>query len=463
MHPVTVRKNGEFLTMVEQSIIKINEFCQILNELVFSYIEYEKKYHKEISGVELDYEWLKEEMCKHGLTNPEDFYDEILIALDEFSVIENEARILTENGNNASSWLYSLIRPDFNDDDENYRYVLAMHKLFDIYNQSCIARNIIQNVLPYIKGLSRNGNNDNREDVDENFVNNEANVIEEVTGINKRVHPVNPQVTNSVQKVLLQQYSQKMQLDVSYNMTASEMSICAMDDIAYHLSRNAALMGTGSLALSLGIYLGQSYIGSKTLELDNKIFNEALLRPGAKSGLRVALIGALKVGAARNALPIISGVASSTTLLGIATVGVECCDAMVQYAQQRIDALQAIDQVGRASSAGICSLVLGAQGAAVGTSALGMISVMPLMAPILGSTIALPIMGELIGGGAGIFVGGVLGKEVYEHTRRLAIFSENVVNVAIDAIQTEELWERSKITIRNLNNKVKTARIEQLL
>ncbi len=66
--------------------------------------------------------------------------------------------------------------------------------------------------------------------------------------------------------------------------------------------------------------------------------------------------------------------------------------------------------------------MLGSQWAVIETSAIGMSPMMPVVVPILGSTIALPIMGELNGGGAGIFVGNLAGKEVYEYTWRLAVF-----------------------------------------
>lgn len=426
--------------------------------MIFSYSEYVKKYHSDIAGATtLENEWLKEEMCKYGL-NYVDFDTEIFGVLDQFRMIEKEACIVMKNGNDISSWLYSLIRPDFDEDDKSYSYIVAVQKLYDFYIQSCIAREIIQSSLSSVKGIFPKGDRDNPDSIDNNFVNNESNDIENETGVNEHKYQINTHISSSVQKTLLQQYSKKMQLDVSYSMNASEMSVCAMDDIAYHLSKNAVLMGTGSLALSAGMCLGQSYIGSRNLGLDNKIITETLLRPGAKSSLRVALIGALKIGATRDALPIISGVASSAALLGVATVGVECCDAMVQYAQRRIDAWQAIDQVGRASTTGICSLMLGAQGAAIGTSAaVGMVSVVPLMAPILGSTIAIPLMGEVIGSGAGMFVGSLVGKEVYERTRRLAVISENMVG---DAIKAEELWEQSRVVVRRLHNKIKAARVE---
>ena len=453
---------GVYLIMERQSIIKINDFNQILNELIYSYGEYAKKYHSQITDDTLGDEWLKEELHKHDLKDYEEFYPNAISALEQFKLLEKEVCVVMGKGINSSAWLYSLLRPDFNSKDDNDEYIDAMQKLYDIYNQSCMARYIIQNALPSIKAIPKGGHKDNQDNVDDNLAGNKECVIDnQITDDNKHAirqnYQINPQVANSVHKALLQQYSQKMQLDISYNMTVGEMSICAMDDIAYHLSKNAALMGTGSLALSVGMCLGQSYFESRKLGFDNKMITEALLRPGAKSGLRVALIGALKIGAARNALPIISSVASSGALLGVATVGVECCDAMIQYAQRRIDAWQAIDQVGRASTTGICSLALGAQGAAIGASAVGMISVMPIVAPILGSTIALPIMGELIGGGTGIFVGSLAGKEVYEHTRRLAIFSENI---AVDAIKAEKLWEQSKNIVRKLRNKVKVASIE---
>ena len=82
----------------------------------------------------------------------------------------------------------------------------------------------------------------------------------------------------------------------------------------------------------------------------------------------------------------------------------------------------------------------GAQGAILGATTLAALPLIPLASPMIGSAAAFPIVGELIGGGAGIFVGSVVGRKAYEHARGLALLAHQISK---QSIKCEELWEKS--------------------
>ncbi|WP_027406414.1 hypothetical protein [Anaerovibrio sp. RM50] len=406
----------------------VDKFNNIVQEIISSFCQHfidSQGYFDEEKSIST---WLVKELTNHGLDESQQAVDEIMQLCEQLEKIE---KILTEailQGKDITLWLYSQLRPDVDmTDDEDFGCPISIHSLLEMYRQSIIAREIVFGSLPVINILP------GKIFQETNY--REAN-YQQIGKFQGKT-----QVNSSIQQVLMQQYQRQMQLDISYSMTSYDMSICAVDDMAYILSKNALLMGTGSLALSAAFSLGQTVIRNKRLGGEFYGISKELLRPGAKRGLRLAFLGAMKIGAARNALPII-GMASSGTLLGIATVGVECCDAMYRYTNEGIEAWQAVDQAGRASVASICAMTMSAQGAVVGAATFtGMMSCIPLVSPLL--------VGQLVGAGAGIFAGNILGQKAYELARGLAVYS---YERAREYINTETLLEMPKVMVGNIRH-----------
>lgn len=410
--------------------IDIDKFSEILHDVILSFSQYFIDSQGNFDEEKSINTWLVKEFTNHGLDECQQAVDEIMplyAHMEKTEALLNEAIL---QGKDITLWLYSLLRPDIDKtDDVDFGCPMSIQSLLEMYRQSIIAREVVFGSLPAITTLS------GKKVQDIHYREEKYQQLGKVHG--------KGQVNSSIQQVLMQQYQRQMQLDISYSMTAYDMSVCAVDDMAYILSKNALLMGTGSLALSAAFTLGQTIFSNKSLGMECYGISKELLRPGAKRGLRLAFFGAMKIGAARNALPII-GMASAGTLLGIATVGVECCDAMYRYTNDGIEAWQAVDQAGRASVSSICAMMMSAHGAVVGAATVtGMMSCIPLVSPI--------IVGQLVGAGAGIFAGSILGQKAYELIRGLAVFSYERVREYID---TDTLREMQKEMVGNVHHEV---------
>ena len=435
---------GKIDGMNDMQTAKMKEFQDIVDEFLTSYDEYVENHDGNASQEALKQDWIKREIGQR-LSNVNDtFFEDMFSGLEQVEQCEEYVKEASMFGQDATAWLYNALRPDCDRGDDTPVALTEMQGLYELYAQMIHTRHMMSVALPTLNCLKQwkqdDGNEPNaakitsKKDINETLVPGYNNM-----GFRKNVK-VNPSVTDSFQKLMISQYQKGMHLDIGYDMSRMEMSMCAMDDLAYHLSKNAVLMGTGSMALAATLCLGTSYLEGKRWTAQREHLMGTTLRLGAKSGMRIAVMGALKVGAARNMLPIMAGAASTNALLAIATIGVECGDAMIQYANGSIDALQAVDRAGRSSTAGIFAMGFGAQGAILGATALAALPLIPLASPIIGSTAAFPVVGELIGGGAGIFVGSIVGRKAYEHTRGLAVLAHQISK---QGIKCEELWEKS--------------------
>ena len=443
-------EDGEIDGMNDMYIEKVKEFQGVIDEFLTSYEEYIESHDGNASQEALKQDWIKREIGQR-LSNVNDtFFEEMFSGLEQVEQCEGYVEEASMFGQDATAWLYNALRPDCDRDDDTPANLTEMQSLCELYARMIHTRYMMSMALPTISYLKQWKQNDGNEPSLAKTTSQKGiyrDLVPEYDNMGHRKSvKVNPSVTDSFQKLMISQYQKGMHLDIGYDMSRMEMSMCAMDDLAYHLSKNAVLMGTGSMALAATLCLGTSYLEGRRWASQREHLMGTTLRLGAKSGMRIAVAGALKVGAARNMLPIVAGASSTSALLAIATIGVECGDAMIQYANGSIDAMQAVDRAGRSSTVGIFAMGFGAQGAILGATALTALPLIPLAAPIIGSTAALPVVGELIGGGAGIFAGSIVGKKAYEHTRGLAVLAHQISKQGINC---EELWEKSNNMMKN--------------
>ena len=429
---------------------KINELQGVIEEFLTSYEEYVESHDGNASQDALKQDWIKKEISQRLSNVNDSFFEDMFSSLDQVEQCEGYVEEASRLGQDATAWLYNALRPDCDRDDDTPEALAEMQSLYELYAHLIQTRYMMGVALPTVNCLKQwkqdDGNEPNAtKTTSKQDINGAAVLGYDNMGFRKTIK-VNPSVKDSFQKLMISQYQKGMHLDIGYDMSRMEMSMCAMDDLAYHLSKNAVLMGTGSMALAATLCLGTSYLEGRRWTVQREHLMGATLRVGAKSGMRIAVLGALKVGAARNMLPIVAGAASINALPAIATIGIECGDAMIQYANGSINALQAIDRAGRSSTAGIFSLGLGAQGATLGAAALAGLPLIPLASPIIGSAAAFPFVGAIIGSGAGIFVGNIVGQKAYEQTRGLAILAHQISK---QSIKCEELWEKSSNMLRN--------------
>ena len=187
-----------------------------------------------------------------------------------------------------------------------------------------------------------------------------------------------------VKKSIMTQYKHMMQLDFANLNLRADLST-----VATSLSRNAAMTGIGGMALTSGLSI--LFRSGAKRSLAN------MINAGTTDGLRVLVTGALKVGAERRMLPLLTRATPVITLTAVALVAVESSKTLVQYANGQIKCLEALNQVSKVSTAAICSVIFGVQGALVGAAAFAAV---PIVAPAVGA-----FMGELVGTTVGYEVG----------------------------------------------------------
>ena len=189
-----------------------------------------------------------------------------------------------------------------------------------------------------------------------------------------------------VKKSIMTQYKKMMQLDFANIGFRADVST-----VAASLSRNAALTGICGMALTTML----SVLFKSSAMKQN--FARIIIKTGTIDGLRVLVTGALKVGAERRILPLLTRATPMLALTAVALIAIESSMTFIRYMNGEIKCLEALNQVSKVSTSAICSVAFGVQGALLGASAFAAI---PIAAPVVGA-----FMGELVGTIAGYEIG----------------------------------------------------------
>lgn len=226
-----------------------------------------------------------------------------------------------------------------------------------------------------------------------------------------------------VKKSIMTQYKKMMQLDfTSMNIRADVSTVAAS------LSRNAALTGICGMALTTGL----SVLFKSSAVKQN--FARFVLKTGTTDSLRVLVTGALKVGAERRILPLLTRTTPMIALTAVALIAVESSKTMIQYVNGEIKCLEALNQVSKVSTSAICAVAFGVQGALVGAAAFAAV---PIAAPAVGA-----FMGELVGTMTGYEIGRV------SHAN-LKTFLVNAKNILTADYGILEMLTNETLTLTN--------------
>lgn len=230
-----------------------------------------------------------------------------------------------------------------------------------------------------------------------------------------------------VKKSIMTQYKKMMQLDFANLNIRTDIST-----VAASLSRNAALTGICGMSLTVGL----SVLFKSSAVKQN--FARFVLKTGTTDGLRVLVTGALKVGAERRILPLLTRATPMIALTAVALIAVESSKTMIQYMNGEIKCLEALNQVSKVSTSAICAVVFGVQGALVGAAAFAAV---PIAAPTVGA-----FMGELVGTMAGYEIGRV------SHAN-LKTFLLNTKNILTADYGILEMLTSETLTLTNKRKK----------
>ena len=226
-----------------------------------------------------------------------------------------------------------------------------------------------------------------------------------------------------VKRSVMTQYRKMMQLDfASANLRMDASTVAA------NLSKNAALTGICGMALTTGL----SVLFKSSAVKRN--FAKLVIKTGTTDSLRVLVTGALKVGAERRMLPLLTRTTPMIALTAVALIAVESSKTMIQYINGEIKCLEALNQVSKVSTSAICAVAFGVQGALIGAAAFAAV---PITAPAVGA-----FMGELIGTMAGYEVGRV------SHAN-LKAFLLNAKNILTADYGILEMLTNETVTLTN--------------
>lgn len=209
-------------------------------------------------------------------------------------------------------------------------------------------------------------------------------------------------------------------------------------ELALNIGKNAGIAGLQAAVLTTGFDLVAKKIQGQPIDSNETI--ELALKSGTDSGIKAAATGALKVVSEKGVISIIPPGTPPAIIANIACVGIENAKILAKVANGEITMTEALDLMGRTSTAMIYGLGWGTTGMAIGAVALSWI-------PIVG-----PIVGGIVGGTVGYMAGSKFGSAVYSGLKKVG----NVVKSAASKVWSGVKSIGSKIGngVRSLGRKI---------
>lgn len=417
---------------INREELDLDEINAIMAEFLMSYLQ--KK--KETS----DRDWLIAILSKYM---PDNLYtdiiqicDEIISETEQISNLMEEAIQSGENyGWNAETWLYSKIKNNLSDDDEYLENLAATDQTL-----TSLVAVMMQSIDENQAMITWHDDKFQRDSLNTEVKKQEKiNVKEEISTPSNNSIITTSAFSAGFKKTALAQYQKALRIDLG--------SVHARNydpaEAALRISRNAALSGIGSIALTTGFTLmGKMVQGN--LKMSQRRLLSMIFQTGADNGIRAAVGGALKVSAERGLLPMLSRATPARTFAAITCIGVENMKILYKYAEGNLTGLQAMEQAGKVSTACVFSIGFALEGAIFGAAAF---SVVPIAGPIVGA-----ILGEMVGN----VIGGQVGNVFYASVKRLCLSAKYAVLADYDVITqfedmvAEPLSNRLKRKRRNL-------------
>lgn len=170
-------------------------------------------------------------------------------------------------------------------------------------------------------------------------------------------------------------------------------------ELALNISKNAGMVGLQSALIFTGFDLVAKTVKGEHINESETI--ELALRTGVDSGIKAAMAGAIKVGSEKGIITIIPKGTPVGIITNIACMGIENAKTLAKVASGELTTSQALDQMGRTSTAMVYGLGWGATGVVMGAAAFAWI-------PIVGA-----VVGGIAGGMVGYMAGSQFGNAIY--------------------------------------------------
>ena len=177
-------------------------------------------------------------------------------------------------------------------------------------------------------------------------------------------------------------------------------------EIAHSLTRNATMAGVGGVAVTAGFAaLACLRQGAVSGAVQQQMFR-TLLKSGINRGMRTAVVGALRVGAERNMLPLLARGTPAVAFVAVAAVGIESAKVFIERATGNLTNLEALDRAGRVSVSGVATVALSHYGGMAGAACLS----------------AIPGVGMIVGGMLGYAIGNAIGQHSYTAAKTAGMY-----------------------------------------
>lgn len=234
-------------------------------------------------------------------------------------------------------------------------------------------------------------------------------------------------------KTLTKEEVKKLQLDTQERgvLPRNDWNTYNTKELALSIGKNAGLAGMQSAAITTGFDLVAKVIKGEELHGDETI--ELALRSGADSGIKAAAAGAIKAGAEKGIISIIPKGTPAGIIANIACLGIENVKIFAKAAVGEFTMSEALDRMGRTSTAMVYGFGWGTTGMAIGATTFAWI-------PFAG-----PIVGGIIGGMAGYMAGSQFGNTVYSGLKIVGSVVRSVANSAWSSVKSIGSKLRSKI------------------
>ena len=223
-----------------------------------------------------------------------------------------------------------------------------------------------------------------------------------------------PRTTQEAKLFQKQVQEQGTSIKIDYNTFQTK-------ELALHIGQNAGLVGLQSAALAAGMSAVASLASGDGIDGDALI--ETALVTGADGGIKAAAAGALKVGAEKGVIALLPPGTPVHVIANIACVGIEDIKILMKVASGELTMQEALDKMGRTTTAMIYGLSWGLSGAVIGAAALAWI-------PIVG-----PFVGGLIGGMVGYMAGSKFGEAIYDGAKKILLTAKKAASKAWEGVK----------------------------
>ncbi|MBE6105024.1 hypothetical protein [Anaerovibrio lipolyticus] len=193
--------------------------------------------------------------------------------------------------------------------------------------------------------------------------------------------------------------------------------------LAINISKQAAVTGMGAAALGTGFHLAYKVFNGEEIK-GSEVVQTAIVT-GADAGVKAATAGALKVGAEKGLIPLLTKGTPLGLITNIACVGIENAKVMFKLAKGEITGLQAADLMGRTTTSMVGGLTAAGFGMGKGT-AIGL---------ALGGPIGAAI-GGFVGGTVSYMAGSAVGDLVYSGVKKVGSVAKSCASAAWSGIKS---------------------------